>query len=129
MYALLLGQLGLSLHAVEGLVGVEAGGERRRIELELGREALQVGPGEGASVLTSLLGEELIVVVPEAVLVGGALGRLSGPDRLLAQEGKMAPGETRLARRDERLLELTPWTQGELSAEWSLEIAPLGNLN
>jgi hypothetical protein len=65
------------------------------------------------------------VVIPETVLIGGALGSLRRPDRLLPKESEITPGVAGLTFRDERLLELTPWTQGELSAERSLEVAPL----
>jgi len=67
--------------------GVQAGVESCRIQAQVGGELLQARQAEAALVLTALVGEERIRVVPEAALLVGALRSLSSVLRLWPQEG------------------------------------------
>ena len=103
-HALVLTRVGLGLDRGGVAVGVEAGVEDGLVQAQAGRETLEVVLAEGAAVLAELLGVELVVVVPEAALLGGAVGRRGGPHGLLAEEGQIVPDQFHGAVFDERLV-------------------------
>ena len=82
---------------------IDTGIELRRVQTDRHGVILQVGIGQSGGV-----GEQAIVILPEAALRAGALRGLGRPLRLVAEEGEMLPHDLHVTGRYVLLLDLTP---------------------
>jgi len=105
---------------------VDAGVKPGPIHPDLIGESLQVRDRQVPCVtLWDLPLEQGVSVFPELPLIRRALRCLGAANRLVAEEGEIAPDEARLARGDVLRLQLSPWTQGVIPTGRSLKVAPL----
>ena len=78
---------------------------------------------ESSLVLASLAVEQLVVVLPEGVLIGGALAGLGRPLRLRPQEDEVPVPQANFPGLDVRFINLASRASGESPAVGSLKVA------
>lgn len=97
--------------------------ERLGIETQFIRKPLQVIFVERPPVFTRLLDENVIVVLPESILLGRTFAGLPRPLGFGTKKGKMHVPKTHLSGCNVLLFDLATRASGKLAAERSLEIA------
>jgi hypothetical protein len=70
---------GLVFYELGVFTRIEAGIELLRIQAHVGGKFLQVVLGEGSLVFSILMGKQVVMEIPEGILIAGALRSLSRP--------------------------------------------------
>jgi hypothetical protein len=97
LHAELPPDIGLLVDQIGVFARIEALVKFLGIQLHVGGKSLEVVFAEGTLILTGLVGEEVVVILPILILVTGALGGFGSPDGLITQEGKVEIAKTNLA--------------------------------
>jgi hypothetical protein len=122
-YPKLVGSGCLHLNRLRICPGVKALIKGSRVQIEVDCKFFKVILAESALVLAILAGKQLIMVLPELILVAGTLAGLSRPLRFFSQESHVPVTKPDLAVFHIRIFDLTLRASGKSAAVWSLKIA------
>lgn len=93
------------------------------IQAHGGSERLQVILGECTLVLTILVGEQVVMIFPEGILIAGTFSGFGCPLRFITQYDKIEIAKTNFPRINICCYDLTTRVSGKAPAEWSLIVA------
>lgn len=119
----LAGNLGLLLHDLGIFTRVQTFIESRGVQVQAGRDLLEIIFAECSLVFTRLVFKQVIVEFPKSILIGRTFAGLSRPLRFRAEKGEMPVTQTSFTLFYVRIFDLATRASGETPAEGSLKIA------